>query len=80
MRDICWNSIILAEFRSLAILTEEENRVLTYWAKGLDQVGIGRKCGMDDRTVRRILDRLREKYDAVQPYSPLLPKRKVRKK
>lgn len=67
MKDICWNNIILAEFRFLAILTDEQ-----------DQVKIGDACRMDDRTVRRILTRLRAKYDDVQPYSPLLPKRKVR--
>lgn len=78
MKDICWNNIILAEFRFLAILTDEEDKVLTCWAKEQDQVKIGDACRMDDRTVRRILTRLRAKYDDVQPYSPLLPKRKVR--
>lgn len=76
MNDIPWNKIILAEFRSLAILTDEEDKILTYWSRGKSQVEIGSLCGMDERTVRSYIRRLRDLYDQVQPFTPLLPPRK----
>ena len=75
-KDLVWNNIMLAEFRKLAILTEDENKVLDCWANSYSTVKTGFKCSMADRTVARCLQTIRRKYDAVQPYSPLLPKRK----
>lgn len=76
MKDIVWDKVMLAEFRRLAILTEDEDQVLTGWAKGWSLVRIADKTGMSDRTVSRHIESLRRKYDAVWIYTPLLPKRK----
>lgn len=75
-KDIPWDNIMLADFRKLACLTEDEDAVLTAWAKGWSITKMAFKCGMSDRTVSRHLESLREKYDAVCIYSPLLPARK----
>ena len=73
---ILWDTVMLADFRMLACLTEDEDKVLTAWAKGWSNVKMADQLGMSDRTVSRRLESLREKYDAVQVYSPLLPPRK----
>lgn len=75
-KDILWDKVMLDDFRRLACLTEDEDKVLTAWAKGWSITKIANKCGMSDRTVSRNLESLREKYDAVCIYSPLLPPRK----
>ena len=75
-KDLCWDQIMLAEFRRLAILTEDEDKVLSGWAREWSIAKIANHYGMSERTVSRHLDSLRAKYDAVQPYSPLLPTRK----
>ncbi len=76
MKDLQWDTIMLAEFRKLAILTDDEDKVLSGWSCGKSIPCIGMKYGMSDRTVSRCLESIRQKYDAVQIYSPLLPKRK----
>lgn len=73
---ILWDTVMLADFRKLACLTEDEDKVLTAWAKGWTNINIAYRLGMSDRTVSRHLESLRDKYDAVQIYSPLLPPRK----
>lgn len=77
MLDIPWNKIIMEEFISLACLTDEETRILKQWTSGWSIAKIAMQHGMSTRTVDRIIKRLREKYDAVQIYTPLLPKRKT---
>lgn len=73
---ILWDTVMLADFRTLACLTEDEDKVLTAWAKGWSNVKMADQLGMSDRTVSRHLESIRDKYDAVQIYSPLLPPRK----
>lgn len=75
-KDLTWDNIMLSEFRKLAILTEDEDKVLDCWAKSYSTVKTGFECGMSDRTVERCLQSLRQKYDAVRIYTPLLPERK----
>ena len=77
MLDIPWNKIIMDEFISLACLTDEETQILKQWTSGWSIAKIAMQHGMSTRTVDRIIKRLREKYDAVQIYTPLLPKRKT---
>lgn len=76
MQDIPWNKIAIEEFISLACLTEEETEVLRQWAAGWSIVKIAMHHGMSTRTVDRIIKRLRDKYDEVEIYTPLLPSRK----
>ena len=68
---------MLAEFRSLVCLTEDEDHVLDGWAYDKSTVWIAMRWNLSTRTVGYILARLRALYDEVQPYSPLLPPRDV---
>lgn len=75
-KDILWDQVMLADFRRLAVITEDEDRVLTALGKGWSNVKMANELNMSDRTVSRHLESIRKKYDAVQIYSPLLPARK----
>lgn len=74
-KDVVWDRIMLAEFRRMAILTEDEDNILSAWACGKSIPYMAMMYSMSERTVCRILDVLREKYDAVEIYTPLLPAR-----
>lgn len=75
MKDIQWNKIMLREFEYLACLTEEETEVLHDWAHGKSIVHTALRCHMGETKVKDIRRTIREKYDAVQVYTPLLPER-----
>jgi hypothetical protein len=75
MNDIHWNKIILDDFRYLSRLTEEEELILQDWEAGRSVTKTAMDRSMSDRKVERLRNQIRRKYDAVQPYSPLLPKR-----
>ena len=75
MKDIQWNTIMLREFESLACLSDEEKEVLRDWAYGKSIVHTAMRCHMGETKVNDIRKTLREKYDAVQIYTPLLPAR-----
>ena len=75
MKDIQWNTIMLREFESLACLSDKEKDVLHDWAYGKTVVQTAMRCHMGESNVKDIRKQLREKYDGVQIYSPLLPKR-----
>lgn len=77
MNDIRWNKISLAEFRSLACLTVEENEVLTDWARGIDIRATADKLHVSTRKVDALRESIRRKYDDVSIYTPLLPKRQA---
>lgn len=67
---------MLREFESLACLSDEETIVLRDWTQGRSIVSTAMRYNMSDRKVKEIRKTLREKYDSVQIYTPLLPKRK----
>ena len=75
MNDIQWNKIVLEEFRYLACLSTDENMVLQDWADGKSIVDISMKRNISTRQIDRVRNQIRIKYDAVQPYTPLLPER-----
>lgn len=75
MNDIPWNKIALAEFRSLACLSAEENIVLQDWVDGKSVVNTSMRRSMSTRQVDKLRNQIRKKYDAVQIYTPLLPPR-----
>lgn len=77
MNDIPWDKIILADFRSLACLTDDEDIVLQDWVEGKSPDYTYMHRSISIRQVERIRNRIRKKYDAVQPYTPLLPKREL---
>lgn len=75
MNDIPWNKIIVDEFRYLARLTEDEDKILQDWEAGHSVTKSARLRNMSPRQVDRNRNQIRRKYDAVQPFTPLLPKR-----
>lgn len=77
MNDIVWDNIMLKEFRSLARLSPDEEKVLQHWADSKSVVESSFLLSVSPRTIDRIRDRIRYKYDAVQIYTPLLPKRNI---
>lgn len=79
MNDIPWNKIALSEFRSLACLSGEEDVVLQDWADGKSVVNTSMTRSMSNRQVDKLRNQIRKKYDAVQIYTPLLPKRQQEK-
>ena len=74
-KDIEWNTIILKEFEYLACLSDEERIVLYDWAYDRYLTNTRMNHDMCETKVKEIRSRLRRKYDAVQPFSPLLPPR-----
>lgn len=77
MNDILWNRIALKEFRSLACLSEDEDKVLQYWVEGKSVVATAMLCSYSPRQVDKLRNQIRKKYDAVQIYTPLLPRRQT---
>lgn len=75
MNDIRWNEISIAEFRSLARLTGDEKSVLEDWANGESIVHTAMQRNMSESQVHKLRNQIRQKYDDVQPFSPLLPPR-----
>jgi hypothetical protein len=75
MNDLVWDKRMLGAFIALAYLTEEEEIVLREWANGKSIAYTTVHHNMCDTKVKDIRKTLREKYDAVQIYTPLLPKR-----
>lgn len=77
MNDLVWDRRMLGAFKAFSILTEEEEIVLDYWAKGKSIDNTAMMNNFSSRTVNRIRQRLRVKYDRIQPYTDL-PKRVTR--
>lgn len=76
MKQVPWNKIILETFIDLAVLTKDEEMVMRTRVAGWTVTKQALELGMSEATVHRIIKRLKEKYDNVQKYSPLLPPRK----
>ena len=74
-KDIEWNMITVREFEYLGCLSEEERIVLHDWAFDRYLASTHMQHGMCESKIKEIRNRLRRKYDAVQPLSPLLPPR-----
>lgn len=66
---------MLREFEYLACLSDEERIVLHDWAYDKCLVNTRMNHDMGESKIKEIRSRLRQKYDAVQPFSPLLPPR-----
>ena len=67
---------MLGAMQAHACLTEEETIVLMDWAKGRSIANTAMLHHMSERTVARIRQRLRSKYDGIQPYTDLPPRKK----
>jgi len=73
---LVWSAIAVNEFLSLANLTEDEKTVFLARIKGRSRVWIATEYHWSLSTVDRTIKRLREKYDAVEPFTPLLQRRR----
>lgn len=76
MKDIIWNKIILNEFIDLACLTEMEEKILRTRIAGKSRVQQSMEFNISISTVDCIIRTINQKYDMVQPYSTILPKRR----
>lgn len=73
---VIWSKIVLEEFISLAGLTDTEEKIMRTRVAGWTITKQAQTFGMSESSVSRVIKVLKVKYDAVQPYSPLLPPRK----
>ena len=71
MNDLLWNTRLLGAMQEHAFLTEEENIVLTDWAKGRSIANTAMMHHMSESKVSRLRKRLRKKYDGIQSYADL---------
>ena len=75
-KQVPWNKIILEEFIALAVLNEDEEKILRTRVAGWTITRQSMAFNLSISAVNRIIKRLKVKYDNVQPYSPLLPPRR----
>ncbi len=75
-KQVPWNKIIVEEFIKLATLSDDEINILKTRALGWTITKQSMTFGISESTINRIVYRLKLKYDAVQPYSDILPPRK----
>lgn len=68
-----WNRVILDEFVSLALLSEEEEQIVRARAAGWSRVKMCHKYNMSLATVDRIISRAKNKYTSAAKYSDILP-------
>lgn len=75
MSNVLWNRILLDEFVRLAELSDIEQDIIKGKMRGQTRVEQSIRLGISLATLDRYVARLKRKYDAVQPYSNILPKR-----
>ena len=76
MLDLLWNSRLLGAMQAHACLTEEETIVLMDWAHGRSIANTAMTHNMSTSKVDKIRKRLRMKYDGIQPYTDIPPRKK----
>lgn len=75
MHDLEWDKRMLGVFTALACLTEEETIVLMDWAHERSIASTAMTHHMSASKVDKIRRRLRRKYDGIQPYADLPPRK-----
>lgn len=75
-KQVKWNKYIVEAFISDAMLTKEEEMILRTRVAGWTRTEQARKLNISLSTLDRIISELKEKYDAVEKYNPLLPPRR----
>ena len=76
MKQVSWNLPIYLEFQRLAFLSDFQTKVMDRHVRGCSDTQIAIELNCSQSTVERAIRQCKKKYDEVQPYSPLLPKRK----
>lgn len=74
--DVVWTKLILETFVAEAELSTQDEEILRLHVKGHDRISICEICSIREATYDRAIRRLKDKYDAVASYEPLLPMRK----
>ena len=75
MNDILWNSRVLGAMQAHACLTDEELIVLKDWARGKSIANTSIMHHMSESAIKRTRKRLRMKYDSIQGYAELPPRK-----
>ena len=75
MRDILWNSKVLGAMKEHGCLSEEETVVMVDWAYGNSVAHTSMDRHMSVTKVNEIRKRLRQKYDSIQGYAGLEPRK-----
>lgn len=70
--EVEWTNLVINEFIELAALTKEEEAVLRARVAGMSIVEQSLALNMSTSKVSAITARLKDKYDAVQPFSSFL--------
>lgn len=76
MKDILWNTVFLDEFIRLAAPTEFEIQIIRSRMADRSRVQQSFDFSRSLPRVDAAIKSIRKKYDAVQPYSSILPPRK----
>lgn len=76
-KQVPWNKIILDEFVELALLTEDEQKIMRTRIAGWTRVKQSMEFGMSLSSIDRTIATLKHKYDGVQKHSNVLPERKI---
>lgn len=71
-----WNKENLREFAELAMLNEREVWVMRTRVAGMCRTEQARTLNISVETLDRMIRKLKQKYDKVQPISKTLPPRK----
>ena len=75
-KQVIWDKYILEEFIDIALLSKEEELIMRTRVKWWTVAQQADELGMSVSTVNRMVKKLKCKYDEVQKYSLVLPKRK----
>lgn len=72
---VIWTKTIVDEFIREAMLTSEEQRLLRMKVDGWSRVKQAQSLNVSTQTLDRMCKRLKNKYDAAQRTSSILPRR-----
>lgn len=72
-----WDNQIVEEFASRAMLSEDEQWILKTRIRGMPRYQQAEALGISERSLDRMIRRLKSKYDRVQPRSGILPPRRI---
>lgn len=73
---VAWNKVVLEEFIKEAMLTETEEMILRTRVAGWSRVKQSMQFNMSVSNIDKITKRLKQKYDKVSKYDPILPPRR----
>ncbi len=71
-----WNKIVLEEFIRIGCLTKTEEAIMRTRVQGWTICKQAQEFNMSESNVKKIIAKLKRKYDSAEKYSPILPPRK----